>query len=315
MSKVEYIKRLIFLKVMKAFNNIVKKNNNNSPLPIILIDNVNKTISPAASSIFVISLANELKKLGIKPNVWINKKNTRQTVLLSNDSKKPSSVNIDEFIISRNIPTWLGSKMLNVMRLASNNGGNVLIAFGTYESLGIQPNFSISLIDIDSPSIEETFSGNSLYKLTHTDAVVVLGLNESSYEIPELHRAVYKATWNISCSNLENKKLLGITRSDYSRIFYNLLTKSCSRMSGFIPISEKYSEKQLNTILQIAKSQEASLVTTDKDFIFFPKNFKKNASYTTLNINLEEKLLKEILRVYNQNNDLLEEEMLFVKSA
>lgn len=318
LHRLRQLKRRLQLLIVKFRKNLKRRKDVRfmNMLPMIAID-ANKNVSIAAKTAFMIALADALKQKGLVPHVWSKGKNTRQIRLAIEGVK--DGLSDDAFILSQNIPTWICSASENAMNAAFHEGATVLLLNGRAENFSFPAIFTIALVDISGTDVEAVLSGASFHKLSHADAIVLIGQNDTNQQVLTLlHRPIYYTAWKMQDNDIrKDQSILGFTGVNDSGTFYKMLLQEGYNVKGFIPLAHlnRYKEKQLNTLAQLAISEKSILVTSDKDIPFLPKKIRKQIKMFGMSLNVETGLVDEIIRVYNnsQSNDVLAD--INIKSA
>lgn len=274
------------------------------PLPIIAIDSIGKSASITARCEFILTLAEELIQKGYTPHVWLRGMNTKQTRLF-NKPRLQEGMSEEAFIISQKIPLWMCRFPENAAIAAAHAGATILLLDGRSDHCDKISQFSIILIEKEIQ--QDHFSGSLLYAFAHSDALVLLDISDDSnlLSLKQMHQVVYKASWLIETNIEPSTKLVGFTGLHDSGTFYHMLLKYKYNISGFIPLSysNRHKDKQFHSLLQMAASHKALLITSDKDEPFLPQKMKHHISIFPLKMILDSKLIEQINFVCSSYKD------------
>lgn len=293
------LRKRIILFILKSFRN--RRSPLGNTLPILAVEYIGRSSVGTGKPLFVDALASAFAKENIKVSVCIEKRTIRQTILVSGDmTKKKVGVTPEEVVVSQHVPTWVCRNLTHAVRSASDSGVDLVIAKGNVASTDLSPFFSIAVID--GEYILDVLLGNVFHKLMRADAIVVLGDYEQSEAISvlsSLQQPVYYAKWGIEFDQkLLQEKLLGFSGLNCAGSFYKLLVQTFPSVSGFIPLLSKYSDKYMNRIIKIAKSQKVQMITTDQDFEFLSSKMKKQVQTCKLMMRLDDGIVECALDAY-----------------
>ena len=100
---------------------------------------------------------------------------------------------------------------------------------------------------------------------------------------------------------LENKKFLCFAGIGNPDNFFNLLKQNNINVLQYIsfPDHYNYSSVELENLLKKAKENNATLLTTEKDYLRIKENFKENIKYLKIEAEIEnQKQFIEMIKKY-----------------
>ncbi|MDR1907786.1 MAG: hypothetical protein LBQ43_02885 [Holosporales bacterium] len=266
------------------------------PIPIIVIDSVDKSTMVAEKMGIILTLAEQLTLRGHKPHVWSKGAHARQARLLTAPTS-PNGINEEAFILSQKIPTWVCSSPRNAALAAAHAGATILLLNERSERDDHLFSFSVALVERNIGT--NAYASNMLAK---SDAIVSL-VPENIQELKQVYRAVYSAKWSIPHQNItQDVNIFGFTGLHDSGAFYHSLLKHKYNIKGFIPLLHlQRQEKQLQVILKMASSSGGILVTSDKDAPFLSKKMKHQIHVFPMNLEVDMELVNLIEQAIDLN--------------
>ena len=251
-------------------------------IPIICVGNIylggtGKT--PLCTEIFSI-----LKNLNMNP-VFIRKKY---------DSFE------DEANLQKNVgPIYQNKKRIEAIKQAIQNKANVAILDDGFQDFSINKNLSIVCFN------EKQWIGNGLLipsgplreelsALKRADCVIING--EKNVEIEEkilnenknikIFYTKYKPQ---NIDKFKNKKVTAFAGIANPKNFFNLLKYNNIDVVEKIkfPDHYNYSEKELENLINNAKTNNTILLTTEKDYFRINQNYKKKINYLKILVEIE----------------------------
>ena len=286
-----------------------------SPLPIICVGNI--VVGGAGKTPVSMKIGQLLIKAGYKPN-FISKgyAGIIKSSTLVQSWHSPISVGDESILLSEIAPTWIGNNRNKSAKLAKENGSDCLIMDDGFQNPTIQKDFSIIVINADQefgnkrvlpsgPLRESIVRG-----LSRTNLVIVIG-NTTKYltdTIPN-NIPIIQAKFVISNNKkiFKGQKITAFAGIAYPKKFFNSLEEQGAKIVKEISYSDHhiYSENELLTLAEIANKNQSILVTTKKDFVRIPKNYRTLINTLDGEIVFEnEELIVEILSNVIENKIL-----------
>jgi len=275
-------------------------------LPIICIGNI--VIGGAGKTPVALKIGNMLLKAGYKPHFvskgygGLEKNNT-----LVNDWHSPKSVGDEPLLLSEIAPTWIGLDRNKSFQLASENGADCIVMDDGFQNPTLQKDFSIVVINgeqgfgnkrvIPSGPLRESIKRG----LSRTNLVITIGnISDSVKDKIPKHIPLIAANFKIKEDNmmLQGQRITAFAGIAYPEKFFNSLKLLKANIVDKISYSDHhiYNENDLLYLAEIANKNKSILVTTKKDMVRIPKNFRSLVKTIDGFIQLDdEKLLLEIL--------------------
>ena len=303
-SNVLYPFSLVFRLGTKIRNFVSKEKK--SKLPIICIGNI--VIGGAGKTPVALKIGNMLIKAGYNPH-FVSKgyggleKNNR----LVKDWHSPKSVGDEPLLLSEIAPTWIGLDRNKSFQLASEHGADCIVMDDGFQNPTLQKDFSIVVINgeqefgnkrvIPSGPLRESINRG----LSRTNLVITIGemLDTVKDKIPK-HIPLIAANFKIKEDDLmlKGQRITAFAGIAYPEKFFNSLKLVKANIVDKISYSDHhiYNENDLLYLAEIANKSKSILVTTKKDMVRIPKNFRSLVKTIDGFIQLDdEKLLLEIL--------------------
>lgn len=275
-------------------------------LPIICVGNI--VIGGAGKTPVALKIGNMLIKAGYKPHFvskgygGLEKNNT-----LVNDWHSPKSVGDEPLLLSEIAPTWIGLDRNKSFQLASDNGADCIVMDDGFQNPTLQKDFSIVVINseqgfgnkrvIPSGPLRESISRG----LSRTNLVITIGDISDSVKnkIPK-HIPIITANFKIKEDGImiKGQRITAFAGIAYPEKFYNSLKLAKANIVDKISYSDHhiYNENDLLYLAEKANKNKSILVTTKKDMVRIPKNFRSLVKTIEGFIQLDdENLLLEIL--------------------
>ena len=295
---------LIFRLGTKIRNLVSRERKTN--LPIICVGNI--VVGGAGKTPVALKIGNMLIKAGYKPHFvskgygGLEKNNT-----LVNDWHSPKSVGDEPLLLSEIAPTWIGLDRNKSFELASENGADCIVMDDGFQNPTLQKDFSIIVINgeqgfgnkrvMPSGPLRESINRG----LSRTNLVITIGeISESVKEKIPKHIPIIAANFKIKedYMMLKGQSVTAFAGIAYPEKFFNSLKLVKAKIIDTISYSDHhiYSEDDLLHLAEIANKNKSILVTTKKDMVRIPKNYRSLVKTIDGFIELDdEKLLLEIL--------------------
>jgi len=303
-SNVLYPFSLIFRLGTKIRNFVSKEKKTN--LPIICVGNI--VIGGAGKTPVALKIGNMLREGGYNPHFvskgygGLEKNNT-----LVQDWHSPKSVGDESLLLSEIAPTWIGFDRSKSFELASENGADCIVMDDGFQNPTLQKDFSIVVINgeqgfgnkrvIPSGPLRESINRG----LSRTNLVITIGdISDTIKDKIPKHIPLIGANFKIKEDDimLKGQRITAFAGIAYPEKFFNSLKLVKANIVDKISYSDHhiYSENDLLYLAEIANKNKSILVTTKKDMVRIPKNFRSLVKTIDGFIQLnDEKLLFEIL--------------------
>ena len=218
----------------------------------------------------------------------------------------------DEVDLQKSIgPLYQNKKRIDAVQEAVQNNVNVAILDDGFQDFSIKKNLSIICFN------EKQWVGNGftipsgplrsgLSDLKKAECVVINGKRNEDIENKIFSKnkkiKIFYANYQPqNISEFQNKNAIAFAGIGNPENFFDLLTDNKLNIIEAIkfPDHHRYSEKELENLLNKAKDNNSILLTTEKDYFRIPKNHKKNIKYIKIKIEIENKnkFIEEIKKI------------------
>ena len=298
-NKVSLLSVLLFpfslLVKLLFFLNILFTKKNTFSIPTICVGNI--YIGGTGKTPLCIELFDTLKNLN-KRAVFIRKKYTAFE----------DEVNL----LKQNGPIYEGTTRAIAINKAIENKFEIAILDDGFQDFSIQKNLSILCFN------EKQWVGNGfsipsgplregLSALKRAHCVLINGKKNINIEkkILEKNKSIkifYSSYIPQNISNFKNKKIICFAGIGNPNNFFELLKENKINVIENIsfPDHYKYSDKDLENLVEKSKKEEAILLTTEKDYMRINSNYGEKISFLKIKLEIKNKsqLIEEIKKLY-----------------
>jgi len=225
--------------------------------------------------------------------------------------KQYSSFQDELDMLKKSGVTYQNKKRAEAIREAIRNKADVAILDDGFQDLSINKNFSIICFN------EKQWIGNgliipagplreSLSALKRASCVIVNGNKNIDIENKILKynkkiKIFYTKYLPQNINEFKNKKITAFAGIGNPKNFFNLLRDYNIDVKTSIrfPDHYKYSEKELDNLIDAAKKKNTVLLTTEKDYFRINKNYREKISYLKIIVDIKnkDKFINEIKKV------------------
>jgi len=248
---------------------LIKKHN--CPIPVICVGNI--YLGGAGKTPFCIALFSILKNLN-KKTVFIRKKY---------DSFQ-DEVNLLKLVG----PVYENKKRINALNDAIKNNAEIAILDDGFQDFSIKKDLSIICFN------EKQWIGNGL--------VIPAGpLREDLSALSRTNCVIINGKKNINIEEFKNDKIIAFAGIGNPNNFFDLLKDNNINILEEIsfPDHYNYSNKELENLINKTKENNATLLTTEKDFFRISDTYKKNIKHLKIIVEIEKKnqFVEEIKKI------------------
>ena len=283
----------LIIKLLFLFKRSIGKNFQCS-IPVICVGNI--YLGGTGKTPLCIEIFSILKDLKMNPAFIRKKYNFSQ----------------DETSLQKSVgPVYQNKNRIDAIEEAKKNNANVVILDDGFQDFSIKKNLSIICFNekqwigngltIPSGPLRENLSG-----LKKADCVIINGKKNKNIENKifnnnEKIKIYYSCYKPKNISDFENKKIIAFAGIGNPNNFFDLLKDNKLNIIETVkfPDHHKYSEKELEILLNKIKENNTILFTTEKDYLRISENFKKNIKYLKINVEIENKnqFINEIKKI------------------
>ena len=277
---------------------IIFKNSFSKPnpcsIPIICIGNI--YLGGTGKTPLCIEIFSILKKLNMNPGFVRKKYNSFQ----------------DEInLLKTKGPVFQNKKRLLAIKEAIKSKIDVVVLDDGFQDFSIKKNFSIVCFN------EKQWKGNgftipsgplrqSLSALKNAHCVIINGDKNINIENEILSKnnkikIFYSKHEAKNIEQFKRKSILAFAGIGHPENFFNLLKQNTINVNREIkfPDHYNYSSKEIEILLNQAKENNSTLLTTEKDYFRIDEKYRKNIEYLKISTEIENKnyLIEEIKKI------------------
>lgn len=205
-------------------------------------------------------------------------------------------------LLNKDIMLFVGKNRVDSLKLAEEKGAEVIILDDAFSATFINRDFDIVTVDgkfqlgnkkvLPSGGLREPISG-----LKRADALVVI--NRSKNLNFDFEKEIHYLKSEISFpERIKTKNLFAFCALGMPHKFYNSLNKEGLSVKEFKSFADHhaYKEKDLQDLRFKARTQNLTLVTTLKDFVKIPTEYKKSVELISLKVDLTKNFKQSLLK-------------------
>ena len=287
-SKVSFFSILLFpisllIKILNYFKNFLTKAYGCS-IPIICVGNI--YLGGTGKTPLCIEIFSILKELNMSP-VFIRKKY----------NAFEDEVNLQK----QKGPLYQSKSRIEAVKEAVRNNANVAVLDDGFQDFSIIKNLSIVCFN------EKQWIGNGftipagplregLGALNRADCVVINGkknknIENKIYDQNKEIKIFYAKYKSQNIEHFKDKKIIAFAGIGNPENFFNLLKENQINIIEKIkfPDHHKYTEKEMENLVNKTKGNNTVLLTTEKDYFRIKENFKKKINFLKINIEIDDK--------------------------
>jgi len=283
----------LLIKFLAYFRNIWTKTYSSS-IPVVCVGNI--YLGGTGKTPLCIEIFSILKELKMNP-IFVR--------------KKYSSFQDEVDLLQQVGRTYQNQKRIDAVKEAIKNNANIAILDDGFQDLSIKKNLSIICFNAkqwigNGLTIPAGPLRENLSALKRADCVLINGEKNKDIENKILREngeikifySNYKAQ---NVQEFKNKKIVAFAGIGNPENFFDLLRNNKLNIINTIkfPDHHKYSEKELENLLNKIKENNTILLTTEKDYFRISKNYKKNIKCLKINIEIENRsqFIEEIKKI------------------
>ena len=277
------------------------------PVPVVCVGNI--TLGGAGKTPTVIFLAQYLNKNNINAHVVSRGYGGKfkETVLVKHRAQNAHEVGDEPLLISQHAKVWVAKKKKEGVLAAFKAGAEIVILDDGHQNFSIAKDVSILVFDAEvNLNNEKIFPlgnlrENSRSAIDRADFSICIG---SSVSCTKFKKAFFQDHYSNLIEGefkpninpiLKKRKLVAFCGIGRPEKFFSMLRAHRLEIikEYSFPDHHFYSRKQLTKILDVAQNYNALVVTTEKDYVKIPPNFKKVIYPVDIELHIEKN--KELL--------------------
>ncbi len=273
-----------------------------SKIPVIAIGSA--IIGGSGKTPSVIYVCEILEKIGYKPHVISRGYGGSANEVIKVSPDMSYSVVGDEAIMmSKYYPTWVSKNKYNAFAMAEKDGANILVLDDALQSYNIFKNLNIYVYDsiqsfgnkliVPSGPLRESISS----VLNRSQIVFLINTDNC----PEISKNKFQQNINYEIyikPEMRDKRLIPFAGLGFNKKFFDQLYNEGLdiTLTKEFPDHHQYSQDDMYTLLDEANKNDSFLVTTEKDHLRIPNEFKSSVGiiYGKMISNNQTNLISEI---------------------
>ncbi|MHA1558496.1 MAG: tetraacyldisaccharide 4'-kinase [Alphaproteobacteria bacterium] len=267
------------------------------PVPVICVGNI--VLGGSGKTPTVIALVNVLKKQGHIPHILSRGYGTqiKKDVIYVNPEKHSYlHVGDEPLILSRFAPTWVSPNRLLAAYKAISNGATILVMDDGLQNTSIYKDFNFVVVDSDQGfGNKQVFPAGPLREsisrgLKRAHAIVIIG-DKNPTEEYNLQLPILRA--QLICDNppIALKPVIAFAGLGYPEKFKITLENYRYKIQKFISFADHYPYTVMDAerMINLANKNNAELITTEKDFMRIPVNYRSQIKSFPIRLHFDNK--------------------------
>ena len=253
-----------------------------SIVPVIAVGSA--IIGGSGKTPSVIYICEVLEKIGYKPHIISRGYggSANEVIKVSPDMNY-SLVGDEAIMMSKYYPTWVSKNKYSAFSMAEKDGANIIVLDDALQSYNVFKNLNIYVYDsiqsfgnkliIPSGPLRESI--NSVLKRSQ----IVFLVNTDN--CPEISHGQFQQSIDYKIfikPEISDKKLMPFAGLGFNKKFFDQLYNEGLdiALTKEFPDHHQYSQDDMFTLLDEANKNDSFLVTTEKDHLRIPKEFKSS---------------------------------------
>lgn len=206
-----------------------------------------------------------------------------QNVIVNNKKHTAAEVGDEPLLLSQQAPVVVNADRYAGAELAIKNGADVIVMDDGFQNPTLYKNLSFLVFDgtygigngkiIPAGPLRETFRNG----IKRADALIILGKDKHNLAEKSGLPVFYGHTEAVQTCNIENPNVVAFAGIGHPQKFYHTLCQQGFNVVETIdfPDHHFYSCEELDKILEKAKTLNAEVYTTSKDYVKIPHLLQK----------------------------------------
>ena len=277
-----------------ALSKVVLTKTYESSIPVICVGNI--YLGGTGKTPLCIEIFSILKKLNMNP-AFVRK----QYDLYKDEADFQKSIG----------PVYQSKKRIDAVKEAKQNNADVVILDDGFQDFSINKNLSIICFN-EKQWIGNGFTipagplRNSLSALKKADCVIINGKKNKNIEnkifLENKRIKIFYSNYKPqNIKEFQNKKIIAFAGIGNPENFFDLLMENNLNIIETLkfPDHHKYSENELEKLLNKTKVNNSILLTTEKDYYRISENYKKNIKCLKIKVEIDNeiKFIEEIKKI------------------
>lgn len=289
--------------------NVTRQKTYSPACPVICIGNL--TVGGTGKTPAAIAVHNLIKPFYQNPAFLTRGYggNIKQATAVNTDTHDYRQAGDEALLLAKHAKTIISPNRKNGAEFAKKENVDLIIMDDGLQNPSLHKTLSLCVVDglrgfgngktIPAGPLREPLS----HGIEKTDAFIIIGddKHQTSKLIPD-HKPIFHANIAALKKAEQNKKYIGFAGIGHPEKFKNTLLDEGYSLQSFyaFPDHHRYTQKELDNLSRQAKEEQATLITTEKDFVRLPQDFITQNNVEELAIALEWKHPEELLTFLKQ---------------
>ncbi|MES2608406.1 MAG: tetraacyldisaccharide 4'-kinase [Pseudomonadota bacterium] len=265
-------------------------------VPVICVGNL--VMGGAGKTPTVIALVDLLKKMGHVPHILSRGYGAyiRDTIQVNPNKHNYLQVGDEPLLLANSAPTWAGPDRVQSAKAAILHGATILVMDDGLQNPSLQKDLSFIVVDsIQGIGNGMVFPAGPLREplesgADRAQAMIVIGNNTSPFEfVDEQFFAKIKCLKN-NVDTTKNKSIVAFAGIGYPEKFRHTLKENDYEICQFVEFADHhpYTIHDMIKLIKIAEQYKATLLTTTKDWLRIPNQYRNKVESLPILLNFDE---------------------------
>jgi tetraacyldisaccharide 4'-kinase len=293
--------------VSKNINNSIPYN---SGIPVICVGNA--TLGGTGKTPVAIYILKSLRRLGLNAvGLTRGYGGQEKGPVLLNDNHTSYDVGDEPLLLAKYAPVWVAAGRDDGAKAAVSNGASIIVMDDGHQNQLLKKTLSLLVVDA-----EVGFGNGKIFPagplrenldeaLNRSDAVILMKPNKDyqpdNFLLNQLSEKILIHAYLKPTSILPKGKLYAFAGIGRPNKFFDSLRESGGEIVEAISYSNhyKYKDIDIENLFTLASEYEASLITTEKDYVRLPRGYRKGVHKWPVTVHFEDELtLRRLLHPF-----------------
>ena len=279
-------------------------------VPVICVGNL--VMGGAGKTPTVIALVQLLKNMGHTPHILSRGYGAyiRDTIQVNPHKHNYLQVGDEPLLLAQAAPTWAGPNRVQSAKAAILHGATILVMDDGLQNPSLQKDLSFIVVDsIQGIGNGMVFPAGPLREpielgADRAQAMILIGSERSSFEFANQQFSAKITCVNTSLNKTRNKRVVAFAGIGCPDKFRHTLIENDFDVCQFIAFADHYpyTIHDLIKLIKMAEEEDATLITTSKDWLRIPNHYRNIIESLPITLNFEEPEKIKIFLTENINN-------------
>jgi tetraacyldisaccharide 4'-kinase len=265
-------------------------------VPVICVGNL--VMGGAGKTPTVIALVNILKNLGHTPHILSRGYGAyiRDAIQVNPNKHNYLQVGDEPLLLAQAAPTWAGPDRVQSAKAAILNGATVLVMDDGLQNPSLQKDLSFIVVDsMQGIGNGMVFPAGPLrepieYGADRAHAMILIGEGNASFEFIDQQFVAKIACHKKNFESEKSKRVVAFAGIGYPEKFRHTLIENEFEICQFVEFGDHYpyTIHDMIKLLKIADQYQATLLTTSKDWLRIPSQYRNSVESLPISLNFDE---------------------------